>query len=65
MSKKSEPDLFWAIDRETGEAGQFTEGRLSAWPRGYTRLREAPSKSKPSASAAVSVPKGTDMKESE
>lgn len=62
MTKKA--DLIWAVDRETGKAAEYTEGFLSAWPNGYTRLREAP-KSKSKASASASVPKGTDMERSE
>lgn len=62
MTKKS--DLVWAVDRETREAGRYTEGFLNAWPSGYLRLASPP-KSKPRASAPVSVPEGTDMERSE
>lgn len=64
MSKKSEPELIWAVDRDTNVAGQYTPGFLDAWPQGYTRLSEAP-KSKPKTSVSASVPKGTDMERSE
>ena len=64
MTKKTEPELIWAVDRDTNEPGQYTEAFLQAWPRKFTRLAEAP-KSRPRASAAASVPEGTDKERSE
>jgi hypothetical protein len=52
-------DLVWARDRDTNKVGQFEESFLAAWPLQYHRLSEPP-KTKSRASAATSVPEGTD-----
>lgn len=53
------PEKVWARNRDTQEVGQYEESFLAAWPLQYHRLAEPP-KTKSRASAAASVPEGTD-----